>query len=117
MFHCITNLNLQVYSGDRLDEVSSCCCSDLEAEDADLFIVQLLDQTDQTCFPLYQEGPSLVAVNRLSSNYGEEPSLSGAHVHRPQGCSYCCVLRDSEGVLRLAERGNKCIWWDHVDEG
>lgn len=62
MLNCITNLNLQVHSGDRFDQVSSCCSRNLKAEDADMFIVQRLDQTDQTCFPLHQEGPSLVAV-------------------------------------------------------
>lgn len=37
--HCGTNLNLQIYSGDWLNQVSSCCCCNFKAEDADLFIV------------------------------------------------------------------------------
>lgn len=82
MFNCVTNLNLQVNTGDRLNQVSSCCCCNLEAEDADLFIVKWFNQTDETCFSVYKEGPSLVAVDCLSSNYSEEPGLSRAHVHR-----------------------------------
>lgn len=117
MFNGITNLNLQVYSGDGLDQVSSCCCRNLEAEDADEFIVQRLDQTDEAALPFHQEGASLIAVQRLSSDYSEEPRLSRGHVHRPQGGSHCRVLGNGEGVLRLTERGNKSIWWDDMDEG
>lgn len=117
MINFITNLNLKVYSGDRLDEVSSRCCCNLKAEDADLFIVERLDQTDQTRFPLHQEGSSLVAVNCLSPDDCEEPGLPRAHVHRTQGCPHCCVLGDGEGVLWLAEGRNERIWGDDVDKG
>lgn len=117
MFNCMTNLNLQVYSGDGLDEVSSRCPRNLKAEDADEFIVQRLDDTNQTRLPLHQEGPSLVAVERLSSDHGEEPRLSRSHVHRPQGRPYCRVLWDGERVLRLAEGRDVCVWWDNVDKG
>ena len=117
MFYCMTNLNLQVYSGDGLDQVSSRCRRNLKAEDADELIVKRLDETDQTRLPLHQEGPSLVAVERLSSDHGKEARLSRDHVHRPQGRPYCRVLGDGEGVLRLTEGGDECVRWDDVDEG
>lgn len=119
MKYCVqstTNLNLQVDRGDGLDEVFSRRCRNLKAEDADLLIVQRLDQTDQARFPVHQESPPQVAVNSLPSDSREEPALSGAHVHRPQRRPYGRVLRDGEGVLWLAEGGDERIWWNDVDE-
>lgn len=113
----ITNLDLHVDGGDGLDQISPGCRCHFETKGADLLIVQRLDQADQTGLPLHQESPSLVAVERLAPNCGEEPGLCGAQVHRAQGRSYRRVLGDGEGVLRLAEGGNEGIRRDHVDEG
>lgn len=112
----LTNLNFQVHSGDSLDQVSPCRCSDLKAKDADLLVIQRFGQADQTRLPLHQEGPSLVAVDCLPSDRREQPGLSGAHVHRAQGRPDRCVLWDGEGVLRLAEGGDERVRRDHVDE-
>ena len=112
----LTDLDFQVYSGDSLDQVSSCRRSNLKTKDADLLVIQRLGQANQTRLPIHHEGPPLVAVDRFPSNRGKEPGLARTHVHGPQGCPHRCVLGDGEGVLRLAEGGDKGVRRDHVDK-
>lgn len=114
---CITDLDLQVHGGDGLNKVLPCRCCHLESEDGDLLVVQRLDQADQTRLPVHQEGSSQVTVNGLAADHSEEAALPRSHVDGAQGCPHWRVLRDGEGVLRLAERGDEGIRWHHVDEG